>query len=75
MRVASTEAAVTVDGVRVAVGDVVVADATGVVVVPAEHEAAVAESAADILADEGDLSEMIDTGKGIDEIRAEHDTF
>lgn len=75
MRVASTEAPVTVDGVRVAVGDVVVADATGVVVVPAEHEAAVAESAADILADEGDLSEMIDTGKGIDEIRAEHDTF
>lgn len=75
MRVESTDAPVTVDGVRVDIGDVVIADATGIVVVPAEHEEAVAESAADILADERDLSEMIDEGKGIEEIRAEHDTF
>lgn len=75
IRVASTNAPVTVDGIRVDVGDVVVADATGVVVVPVEHEDAVAESATDILADEGDLSEKIDQGKGIAEIRAEHDTF
>lgn len=75
MRVESTDAPVTVDGIRVDVGDVVVADATGVVIVPTEHEDVVAESAADILADEGDLSEMINERKGIEEIRAEHDTF
>jgi 4-hydroxy-4-methyl-2-oxoglutarate aldolase len=75
MRVASTDAPVTVDGIRVDVGDIIVADATGVVVVPAKHETAVAEAAADILADEGELSEKVAQGKGIDEIRAEHDTF
>lgn len=75
VRVASTDAPVTVDGVRVEPGDVVVADATGVVVVPADHEAAVAETAAEGLAAESDLSEKVAEGRDVSDIRDEHDTF
>lgn len=75
VRVAATGEAVTVDGVRVGAGDVVVADETGVVVVPAAHETRVAETAAALRADESALASLVAAGAGVDEIRAEHDRF
>ena len=75
VRVASTDEAVTVDGVRVQPGDAVVADATGVVVVPAEHEEPVAETAADLLESESDLSDRVAAGETLDSIREDHEQF
>lgn len=69
VRVAATDEPVTVDGVRVAPGDVVVADSTGVVVVPAEDAAAVADTAADLLAAERELEAAIDGGATVDDLR------
>lgn len=73
--VASTDEPITVDGVRVAPGDAVVADATGVVVVPAEHEARVAETAADLLESESDLAERVAAGEDLASIREDHEQF
>jgi regulator of RNase E activity RraA len=75
VRVASTDEPVTVDGVRVAPGDAVLADATGVVVVPAEHEERVAETAADLLEAESDLAERVAAGEDLDSIREDHEQF
>jgi regulator of RNase E activity RraA len=75
VRVAATDAAVTVDGVRVGPEDVVVADETGIVVVPAAHETRVAETAATLRADESALASLVAGGAGVDEIRAAHDRF
>ena len=75
VRVASTDEAVTVGVVGVAPGDAVVADATGVVVVPAEREARVAESAADLLDAESDLAERVAAGEDLDSIREDHEQF
>jgi len=75
VRVASTDEPVTIDGIRIAPGDVVVADATGVVVVPAEREARVAESAADLLESESDLAERVAAGEDLDAIREDHEQF
>lgn len=75
IRVASTGNPITVDDVRVEPGDVVVADVTGVVVVPGDHATRVAETAASILEEEGDLAAKVEAGADIDDIRAEHDRF
>lgn len=75
VRVASTDAPVSVDGVRVAVGDVVVADATGVVVVPADREAAVAETVEHLLSEEDALAAKVSEGADIAAIREAHDRF
>lgn len=75
IRVASTTDPVTVDGVRVEPGDVIVADATGIVVVPAAHAEVVAESAAAILDEESALADKVESGSDIEDIRAEHDRF
>jgi regulator of RNase E activity RraA len=75
VRVASTDEAVTLGGVRVEPGDIVVADATGIIIVPAEQEAVVAETAARLLNEEESLGEMVAAGAEIDDIRAEHDRF
>jgi len=75
VRVASTDEAVTLGGVRVEPGDIVVADATGIIIVPAEQEAVVAETAARLLDEEESLGEMVAAGAEIDDIRAEHDRF
>lgn len=75
VRVASTDEPLTVDGVRVTPGDLVVADATGVAVVPAEHEARVAETAAHLLESESDLSERVDAGEDLASIREDHEQF
>jgi regulator of RNase E activity RraA len=44
-------------------------------VVPADHEAAVAESAAALLESESDLSERVATGETLDSIREDHAQF
>lgn len=75
MQVASIDAPVTIDGICVEPGDVVVADATSVVVVPSAHETAVAETAADILDEEETLTSKIAERMSIGEIQAEHDRF
>jgi len=75
VRVAATDEAVTVDGVRIGPEDVIVADETGVVVVPAAHETRVAETAATLRADESALASLVAGGAGVDEIRAAHDRF
>lgn len=75
VRVASTDEPVTVDRVRVEPGDAVVADATGVVVVPAEHEAAIAKSAADLRESESDLAERVAAGEPFESIREDHEQF
>lgn len=75
VRVASTDAPVTVDGVRVEPGDVVVADATGVVVVPADADDAVAETAAELRDREESLASKVAEGADLEELRADHDSF
>ena len=75
LRVASTTDPITVDGVRIEPGDIVVADATGVVVVPAKHAERVAESAATILETEDDLAAKVERGADLEDIRADHDRF
>ena len=75
MRVASTTEPITVGGVRVEPADVVVADATGVVVVPADSAESVAETAAEILDAEADLSDKVAGETDLDAIRDDHDRF
>ncbi len=75
VRVASTDAPVTVDGVTVAPGDVVVADATGVVVVPRAVEDDVAATAAALLEAEADLESAIDGGATAADLRADDREF
>lgn len=67
--------AVEIDGIAVEPGDVVVADATGVVVVPAEEAAAVASTAEEILAEERLLEAKIDAGASVADLRAEDHDF
>lgn len=73
--VAETGAPVTVDGVEVAPDDVVVADATGVVVVPADEARAVAETAEEILAEERLLEAKIASGATAADLRADDHSF
>ena len=75
VRVVSTDAPVTVDGVRVAPGDVVVADATGVVVVPRAVEDAVAETAGALLEEEAALEAAVDAGATVEDLRADGREF
>lgn len=75
IEVGSTDAPVTVDGVAVAPGDVVVADATGVVVVPRAVEEAVAATAADLLAEERELEAAVEAGAAVADLRADDREF
>jgi regulator of RNase E activity RraA len=60
---------VDVDGVRVATDDVVVADLTGVVVVPEAEAEAVADAAADLLESEREIERAIDDGATHEDLR------
>ena len=64
-----------VDGVTVAPGDVIVADATGVVVVPADEAAAVAETAESILGEELLLEAKIDAGATVADLERDGHAF
>lgn len=66
---------VTVDGVEIAPDDVVVADGTGVVVVPADEAQAVAETAEEILAEERLLEEKIASGATVADLQTDGHSF
>lgn len=66
---------VEIGGVTVASEDVVVADATGVVVVPDDHAAAVADTAEEILAEELLLEEKIANGATVADLRRDDHAF
>lgn len=70
VQVEGVAVAVTIGGARVAPGDVVVGDPDGVVVLPAEHAAAVLDAAEHILAAETGIREAIRGGMRLDEARA-----
>lgn len=69
VHIPSTDEPVPIDGVEVAPGDIVVADASGVLVVPQEQEAAVAKTAREMLSNEADLDDKIADGADVDAIR------
>jgi len=75
IRVASVGEPVSVDGVPIEAGDVVVADATGVVVAPSAREAEVAASAEAIRETERELHEEVADGADLAALRAEHEGF
>ena len=75
VHVASTDEPITVSGVEVAPGDVVVADATGIAVVPAEDEAAVAETVRTVLEEEAEVEGKIEAGAGVEDLRSEDREF
>jgi regulator of RNase E activity RraA len=69
VQVEGTNVPVTVGGVRVAPGDIVVGDADGVVVVQREHAGAVLDAAEAILAAEAGIREAARGGMRLDEAR------
>jgi regulator of RNase E activity RraA len=75
VRVAAVGDPVDVGGVSVRSDDIVVADATGVVVVPADDADAVAETAEDILAEELLLAEKIEHGATVDDLQQDGHQF
>lgn len=75
VRVAATGEPVTIDGVTVAPDDLVIADATGIVVVPSDTASAVADTADDLLAEELLLERKIDRGATVDDLRQEGRSF
>lgn len=75
VRVAGVDEPVTVRGVTVAPGDVVVADATGVVVVPEGEAVAVADTAEGILGEELLLERKIDAGATVADLRDDDHEF
>lgn len=66
---------VEIGGVAVAPDDLIVADATGVVVVPADEAAAVAETAEEILAEELLLEEKIENGATVEDLQQDGHAF
>lgn len=75
LRVVSTSDPVTIDDVEIHTDDVVVADATGVTVVPSGDAEVVLETARRIDDDESSLVSAIETGRGVAEIDDEFDHF
>lgn len=69
VEVTSTDDPVSLDGVTVEPGDIVVADSTGVVVVPAAKAEAVIETAEQIFAEELLIEEKIENGATVDDLR------
>lgn len=69
VEVAATNIPVTIGNARVCPGDIVVADANGVVVVPREHARPVAEAARSIEAVEARIRDQLAKGKTIAEAR------
>ena len=73
--IAETGDPVTVDGVEIAPDDVIVADPTGVVVVPADEARAVAETAEEILAEERLLEAKIANGATVADLQTDGHSF
>lgn len=68
LRVASVDSAVEIEGIRIRPDDVIVADATGVVVVPEDRAAEVADVATEILREERELEAAIADGVTVSEL-------
>lgn len=66
---------VEIDGIAVAPDDVVIADATGVVVVPSDEAAAVADTAESILAEELLLERKIANGATVEDLQGSGHSF
>ena len=75
VRIASIGEPVTVGRVEVARNDVVVADATGIAVVPEDAAPAVAETAREILGKELVLDRRVENGADVETLVAEYDGF
>ena len=75
LRVAAVGDPVTVDSVDVAADDVVVADGTGVCVVPGDDAPAVADTVAGILEKEAALDRKVADGYTAEELLKEYDGF
>jgi regulator of RNase E activity RraA len=75
VRTASIDDPVEIDGVTVEPDDVVVADATGVVVVPEDLAGAVLETAEEILAEELLLEAKIDHGASVADLQEKSHDF
>lgn len=68
LRVASVDEGVEIQGISVSPDDVIVADATGIVVVPGDRDAEVAEAAAEILREDRDVEAAIADGATVSEL-------
>lgn len=66
---------VEIDGVTVSPDDLIVADATGVVVVPSNHITAVAETAEEILGEELLVEAKIDAGATVSDLESDDHEF
>lgn len=75
VEVAAVGDPVTVDGVSVEADDVVVADATGVVVVPGDDVEEVAAAATTILEEESTLDDEIASGLDLETLEERHEGF
>lgn len=69
VEITATNEPIEVDGVTVEPDDVVVADLTGVVVVPADEAAAVADTAEELLENERDIEDLIAGGATHEDLR------
>ncbi|WP_211786360.1 isocitrate/isopropylmalate family dehydrogenase [Kitasatospora viridis] len=69
VELAATGRDVVIDGVTVRPGDLLIADDNGVLVVPAEHAAEVADRAERVERTEGAIAEAVDAGLRLDEAR------
>jgi len=70
LQVGAMAETVTIGGVRVEPGDLVIADASGVVSVPKAHATKVADIAHDLARVESEMSSQIDSGKSMKDVWA-----
>jgi regulator of RNase E activity RraA len=72
VQVEGTNVPVNIEGARVKPGDLVRADADGVIVIPSEHEERVLATAEGIEATENRIREAVRSGMRLDEARRVH---
>lgn len=75
LRIAGIDDPITVRDVEVAADDIVVADGTGVVVVPSDRAQAVAETAEELLAKELVLERKVEAGVALESLMEEYEGF
>jgi len=72
VQVEAVNVPISIGGVRVAPGDIVVGDADGAVIIPNEHEAALLNTAEEIHLAEQHIRDAIRSGSRLDEARKQH---
>ena len=75
VRVSSVDEPITVSGIDVSSGDIVVADATGVVVVPRDVAGEVLQTADEIFSREALLEAKIENGASVDDLQKKQYEF